>query len=606
MRSLQYRPSSFKQLLFSCGGAQTLARIHALIVISGALAGPHSPGHLIAAYARLGDVAAARAVFRTSSNPTISTWNALIVANSRLGSPADVLRLYRLLAARPGLARPDSSTFTLALRACAHLSDLEAGEEIKNRAADLGYRYDVFVCSSLLNLYAKCGKMDDAVKVFDEMPKRDVVSWTTMITGFVNAGEPLEAIGMYKRMRLEGMEGDGIAMVGLVQASAALGDVRMGCSVHGYMVRREINLDVLVETSLVDMYAKNGFLDTALFIFNRMPYKNVVSWSALISGYAQNGLAGDALSMLIKMQDCGLEPDLVALVSAILACSQMGCLKLGKSIHCFIQRRFEFERISATAVIDMYSKCGSLISARALFDRISSRDLISWNTMIASYGAHGCGKHALSLFREMNKTKINPDQATFASLLSALGHSGFVEEGRYWFDRMVREYRIKPGEKHYACIVDLLARAGHVDKAHELIKSMVIEPGIAVWVALLSGCLNHKRLELGQYIAEKVLNLNPDDLGVYSLVSNVYAAAKNWDKVIEVRKVMKSMGMRKVPGYSLVEVCGQLHAFLMEDKSHPHYEKIAEMLQKLGFEMRKMSYVPKTEFVFHDLEEDVM
>ncbi|OAY81722.1 putative pentatricopeptide repeat-containing protein, mitochondrial [Ananas comosus] len=411
MRSLQYRPSSFKQLLFSCGGAQTLARIHALIVISGALAGPHSPGRLIAAYARLGDVAAARAVFRTSSNPTISTWNALIVANSRLGSPADVLRLYRLLAARPGPACPDSSTFTLALRACAHLLDLEAGEEIKNRAADLGYRYDVFVCSSLLNLYAKCGKMDDAVKVFDEMPKRDVVSWTTMITGF--------AIGMYKRMRLEGMEGDGIAMVGLVQASAALGDVRMGRSVHGYMVRREINLDVLVETSLVDMYAKNGFLDTALFIFNRMPYKNVVSWSTLISGYAQNGLAGDALSMLIKMQDCGLEPDLVALVS-------------------------------------------------------------------------------------------------------------FVEEGRYWFDRMVREYRIKPGEKHYACIVDLLARAGHVDKAHELIKSMVIEPGIA------------------------------------------------------------------------------LHAFLMEDKSHPHYEKIAEMLQKLGFEMRKMSYVPKTEFVFHDLEEDVM
>ncbi|XP_073012863.1 putative pentatricopeptide repeat-containing protein At3g25060, mitochondrial [Typha latifolia] len=597
--------TSIKHLLSTCRSPQALSQIHALMLLNGSLSHPNSPGRLIAAYARLNDIAAAESVFRTSDNPNISAWNALIIAHSKCNSPAHVLRLYRLLTASGGPARPDSSTFTVALRACAHSSDLEAGEKIKNHALQVGYGRDVFVCSSVLNLYAKCGKMDDAAEMFDEMPIRDLVSWTTMITGFLSAGKPLEAIGVYRKMQLEGVEGDGVVMVGLIQACAGMGDVGMGRSVHGYVLRHWVEMDVVVKTSLVDMYAKNGFLDVALIVFERMSNKNVVTWSALISGYAQNGYASNALWMLIKMQNFGVQPDLVALVSAILACSQIGFLKLGKSIHGFIERRLEFDRISGTAVIDMYSKCGSLSSARALFDRINSRDLISWNAMIASYGAHGRGGEALALFEEMNGTEMRPDHATFASLLSAFSHSGLVEEGRHWFDLMVRKFGIKPSERHYVCMVDLFARAGHVEEAHELIKSMEVEPGIAVWVALLSGCHNHKKLELGQYVAGKVLELNPDDLGIHALVSNVYAAAKNWDKVVDVRKVMKNIGMRKVPGYSLVEVHGKLHAFLMEDKSHPQYEKIADMLVKLDCEMRKMGYVPKTEFVFHDLEEEV-
>ncbi|URE35727.1 PPR repeat [Musa troglodytarum] len=603
MRSALSRPS-LKHVLRSCSGAQALVQIHALMLVTGSLYYPHSSGHLISAYARIGDVAAAHSVFRTASNPNISTWNALIIAHSRRGSLDQVLRLYRLLVSQ-GRPRPDSSTFTVTLKACAQLFDLRSGREVITHASDLGYSHDVFVCSSVLNMYAKCGKMDDAMRVFDEMPKKDIVSWTTMITGFVNAGNPVEAIEVYRKMQAEGVEGDGIVMVGLLQACAAFGDMGIGQSVHGYMLRHHIETDVVVETCLVDMYAKNGFLETAHIVFEKMTSKNVVSWSALISGYAQNGFASDALWMLIKMQEFGLCPDSVALVSAILACSHIGFLKLGKSIHGFIMKRFDFDHILGTAVIDMYSKCGSLLSARALFNRVCSRDLISWNTMIASYGIHGHGKEALSTFLEMSKTEFKPDHATFASLLSAFSHSGLVEEGRHWFNLMRQEYRIGPSDKHYVCMVDLLARAGHVEEAHELIQSMPDEPGVAVWVALLSGCHNHKKLELGQYAAGKVLELCPDDLGIYSLVSNVFAVAKNWDKVVEVRRRMKNMGTRKVPGYSLVEVEGKLHAFRMEDRSHPQYEKIMDLLKRLDFEMRKLGYKPKTEFVFHDLDEEV-
>jgi len=476
---------------------------------------------------------------------------------------------------------------------------------IRANASDLGYEHDVFVCSSLVNFYAKCGRMEEALKVFEGMSKRDLISWTTMITGFVSVGKPAEAIEMYRKMRLAGVKEDEIVMLSLAQACAGTGDTRMGLSVHGRIVRLGMSMDVVVETSLVDMYAKNGLLELARFVFDRMKVKNVISWSALISGYAQNGFASDALHMLIKMQDCGFEPDSVALVSALLACSQIGFLKLGKSVHGFIVRRCDLERISGTAIIDMYSKCGSLRSARDVFDRISSRDLISWNVIIACYGVHGCGKEALSLFLEMKETELKPDDATFASLLSACSHSGLVEDGKYWFDLMVRDFGIEPEEKHYTCMVDLLARAGHVEEAYELIKSMAIEPGIAIWVSLLSGCHSHKKLELGETVAKKVLELNPNDLGIHALVSNVYAVARKWDKVAEVRRAMRKLGTKKVPGCSLVEVNGKVHGFLIEDKSHPEYDKIVEMLERLNCEMRKLGYVPRTEFVYHDLGEEL-
>ncbi|KAG6528497.1 hypothetical protein ZIOFF_010672 [Zingiber officinale] len=576
------------------------------MAVEGCLSRPHSAAHLIAAYARLGDATTAESVLLAAASlPNISTWNALIVAHSRSDSPRQVLRLYRLLvsASHP---RPDSSTLTVALKACAQLMDLRTGQEIVAHSSHLGYIHDVFVCSSVLNLYMKCGKMNHAAKLFDVMPKKDLVSWTTMITGFANAGNPVVAIGFYRRMLEEGLEGDGIVMVSLLQACAAFGDMAIGKSVHGHILRHHLQMNVVIGTSLVDMYAKNGFLKLAQFVFDRISCRNVVSWSALISGYAQNGLASEALQMLIKMQEFGLCPDSVALVSAILACSHIGFLKMGKSVHGFIVRRFEFDQILGTAVIDMYSKCGSLMSAHSVFDTVCSRDIISWNAMISSYGAHGHGNEALSVFLALlNQTKLKPDHATFASLLSAFSHSGLVEEGRHWFNLMTQEHNIEPNEKHYVCIVDLLARAGRVEEAYELIQSMSDGPGIAVWVALLSGCHNHKKLELGQHVAQKVIELNPDDLGIYSLVSNTFAAAKNWEKVAEVRKAMKTMGRRKVPGYSLVEIMGKLHAFLMEDRSHPQHEKIIDLLKRLDFEMKKMGYIPKTEFVFHDLDEEV-
>ncbi|CAA6659690.1 unnamed protein product [Spirodela intermedia] len=566
-----------RELTAACRDSRTLTQVHALMIVTGAFKCGASNGHLIAAYSGAGDRPAARSVFENSPKGKISTWNAVIIAYSRVNAPDEVLRLYRRMVSE-GQAHPDSSTFTVAIKACASLQDLETGEEIWSLAALSGYS-------------RMCSSMDKAMEVFDGMPKRDLVSWTTMIAGFASAGRPFDGIGIFQRMQSEGLRGDGVVMVGLIQACASLAEMRVGRSVHGYVIRHYPELDLIIETGLVDMYAKNGLLDHAFQVLERMPRRNVVSWSALISGLAQNGFAGEALRTLIGMQkDGGLEPDPVALA--------------GKTIHGYIVRRHELDKISATAVIDMYSKCGSLSTARLLFDRTSSRDSISWNAMISSYGLHGRGREALDVFLQMREAEVLPDHATFASLLSALSHSGMVEEGRRWFSLMANQFGIDPSEKHYACMVDLLARSGFVQEAYELTKAMPTEPGIAVWVALLSGCRHRGNLLLGEEVAERVLRLGSDDLGVYALVSNFFAAEKKWDRVAEVRTAMKKMPAKKVPGYSLVEVDGRLHGFLVEDETHPQHREITRMLGELGIEMRKMGYRPQTEFVLHDLDEE--
>ncbi|XP_059660154.1 putative pentatricopeptide repeat-containing protein At3g25060, mitochondrial [Cornus florida] len=593
-------PKDLKSILLACKDRATVAKVHSLMILSGLFSHGTSNAQLVASYARNGDIPLARKVFDKSPKRRIDAWNAMIIAYSRKDCPVEVINLYHQMNLEG--VRPDSSTFTVAIKACASLLDLEMGEEIRSRAVECGYEHDVFVGCSVLNLYAKCEKMDRAMGVFDKMPRRDLVSWTTMITGFAQSGEASVAVDMYHSMRKEGMEGDGVVMLGLIQACANLGDAKLGLSIHGYMIRRDISMDVVVQTSLVDMYAKNGLLELASRVFRKMYYRNVISWSALISGYAQNGFAGNALELLVEMQSFGLKPDLVSLVSALLACSQVGFLKLGRSIHGYIVRRLEFDQVSGTAVIDMYSKCGALSAARALFDRISSRDSISWNAMIASYGIHGQGKEALSLFLQMLETDLKPDHVTFASLLSAFSHSGLVEEGQYWFDVMLREFRIQPSEKHYACMVDLLARRGKVEEARQLVDSMTSEPGVAVWVALLSGSLNHGKKLIGELAAKKVLELNPDDPGIYALVSNFFATERKWNEVAEVRKVMRRTGMKKVPGYSAVEVNRNLHAFVMEDKSHPQYEEIAKFLERLELEMRALGYTPQNEIMLQDLD----
>ncbi|XP_057549036.1 putative pentatricopeptide repeat-containing protein At3g25060, mitochondrial [Amaranthus tricolor] len=593
-----------RTLLPYCRNKLTVSKVHALLITSSLLNQRWPETKLIVAYAQTGNIKLARQLFDNLPQRGVDAWNAIIISYSKMGFPDEVLNLYLKMISEE--IKPDSSSFTVAIKACATMSDFKMGEEIWYQAVDHGYKHDAFVACSVLNLFTKDGKIKEAKAVFEGIKRKDLVCWTTMVTGFAKNGEGMEAIETFRRMQEHGLQGDGIVMLGLIQACIDIGCKKMGLSIHGYMIRRNLPMDVVFNTSLINMYAKNGHLGFAYRVFCNMGQKNVVSWSALVSGYAQNGLASEALELFREMQRVGFIPDSASLVNVLLACSHVGYLKMGKSIHAYTLRRQEFDNVSATAVIDMYSKCGALVSARVLFDTISCKDGVLWNTMISSYGMHGHGIIALAVFDDMIKTGINPDDATFASLLSALGHSGLVEQGQYWFNEMINRFKIEPSEKHYACVVDLLARAGKVEEALDLVNSMNDrEVGISIWVALLSGCHKNKRISIGESAVKKILEFQPDDSGIYSLIANFFASAKKWDEVAEVRKTMRKMGIQKVPGYSMVDVKGKLYAFLMEDKTHHQYDQMMILIEKLDHEMRVMGYVPKTRFVLHDLNEEV-
>ncbi|KAF3791356.1 Pentatricopeptide repeat-containing protein [Nymphaea thermarum] len=590
-------------LLRSCTNVMSLGQLHAQLLLSGGSSNPAIWGRLVSPYIKFGCLGTARKVFDEMPQRHIAIWNAMIIGYSRSGFCLEVVDLYHRLVAEG--VRPDSSTFTLAIQACTKLRDLETGNEVLNFALQSGYGDDVFVASAAVNMFVKFGRMDSAIRVFEKMPRRDLVTWTIIISGYAQCGMGDKALSFFRRMQSVGVGGDAIVMVGLLQACASMGALKLGLSVHAHVFRREFPMDVVLSTSIVDMYAKNGSLAEARRLFDAMPHRNVVSWSAMVSGYAQNGYAGDALSLFVAMQQETCEVDLVSLVSALLACSHIGLLQQGKSIHCFIIKKLDLDVISATALIDMYAKCGNLVTARRLFDWMSFRDSIAWNAMISSYGVHGLGRDAIALFKQMLNSQVKPDDATFASLLSACSHTGLVEEGQHWFHLMSNEFCIQPGEKHYACMVDLLARAGRLHEAHELIKSMVVKPGISVWSALLAGCKNYRDTELGVVVANIIFDMQPDDPGMYTLVSNVYALGKKWDGVAEVRTIMKKKGMKKTPGFSITLVNGKLHGFTAEDRTHPLHREMMTLLEALDYQIRKAGYVPDTQSVLHDLAEEL-
>lgn len=580
-------PKRLKFLLSATKHNRHITQVHALVITTGNLLNGSSISRdLIASFGRIGEISHARKLFDQLPQRSVSVYNSMVVAYSRGNNPDEVFRLYdQMIADR---VQPDSSTFTMTIKACLSGMVLEKGEAVWSKAVEFGYKNDVFVCSSVLNLYMKCGKIDEAEVLFGKMTKKDVICWTTMVTGFAQAGKSLKAVEFYRGMQNEGFGRDGVVMLGLLQASGDLGDSKMGGSVHGFLIRTGLPMNVVVETSLVDMYAKVGFIEVAFRMFSRMMFKTAVSWGSLISGFAQNGLANKAFEAVVEMQRFGFQPDLVTLVGVLLACSQVGSLTTGRSVHCYILKRHGLDRVPATALMDMYSKCGALSISREIFEHLGKKDLVCWNTMISCYGIHGNGQEVISMFLKMTESNIEPDHATFASFLSALSHSGLVEQGHHWFSAMINKYNIQPSQKHYVCLIDLLARAGRVEEALNMVNSAKLDNALPIWVALLSGCIIHRNLSVGDIAAYKILQLNPESIGIQTLVSNFFATANKWKEVAKVRKLMRIGAMEKVPGHSVIEINGELRTFLMEDLSHHEHYHMLQVLRNLSCEMRNV------------------
>eukprot|EP01018_Ginkgo_biloba_P011240 Gb_08862 [translate_table: standard] len=559
---------------------------------------------LIDMYAKCGNVDVARHLFDKMSKRYVASWNAMIAGYTQNGCATEALTLFHQM--QLGNITPDRATIVTILPACANSAVLQYGKEIHGYIIKNKVESDVYVGNSLIAMYAKCSSREMARQVFDKMPGKNVVSWNALIAGYAQNGDASESLTLFHQMQQAGMMPDHVTVASVLRACATLSALQEGKEIHDYIIKNCFESDVIVGTALVDMYAKCGRVEDACQLFDKMSRRDVFLWTAMIAGYAQNGHANEALELFHKMQLADMKPNEVTIVSVLRACADLAALQQGKDIHDYIiENGFETDLSVGNSLVAMYAKCGSIEIARQVFDRMSKRDVISWSAMIAGYGMHGYGEDALKFFSKMQQTGTKPDHITITCVLYACSHSGLLAEGWQCFNCMSRDYGITPKVEHYACMVDLLARAGKLDEAQDFIKRMPLQPNAGVWAALLGACRIHGNIELGEHVANCLFELEPEETGNYVLLSNMYAVAGRWDDVEKVRTMMKDRGLKKTPGCSLIEVNNRIHSFLVGDRSHPQFEQIYSMLGILAGQMKEAGYVPDTNFVLHNVEEEV-
>lgn len=450
---------------------------------------------------------------------------------------------------------PDHFTFPFVLKACGCLRNIPFGIKLHGHVIVNGYQSDVFVANSLLAMYARCGIFDSATQVFDEMPQRNAVSWSTIIGACAQSLSFQQGILFFYRMLNQGQEPNRGAILNVL---ACVHTKNVADDVYRVIKAHKLDSDLSVRNVAMLMYARCGCIDVARGIFDGMGGdKDLVFWTSMIKVYAQAELPLEALSLFKQMKLEGVFPDSVTLLGLIQACSNLASLRQAQTVHGVVISSLSKSSIMVdTAVVDLYVKCGSLACARKVFDGMEERNVISWSTMIYGYGIHGFGNEALDLYDQM-KDSIKPDHVTFVSVLSACSHAGLITQGWEIFRSMSRDFGIKPRPEHYACMVDMLGRAGRLKEAQEFITGMPERPDAGVWGALLGACRIHSNSELAETAAESLLNLDAENAGRYVILSNIFSSSGRGKEADGIRNVMKWRGVRKTAGNAIIETCDQ-------------------------------------------------
>ncbi|CAN1219394.1 Pentatricopeptide repeat-containing protein At5g66520 [Linum perenne] len=448
-------------------------------------------------------------------------------AHVQRNNPEQALLVYKLM--RGDSVGPDTYTYPLLLQSCSQRLAEFQGRLIHGHVFKVGFDSDVYVQNTLINLYAVCGNVEEARKVFDEMTERDLVSWTALISCYEQNEMHEDALKKFKEMVFNGVLVDEVV---LISALSACG------------------------------YLKCGEFAKARSLFDSMPRKDTVSWSVMISGYAQRDKFADALALFQDMQNDGFEPDDSILVSAISACTHLSALDRGVWIHDYIRKKsLKINVILGTTLIDMHMKFGSVENAIKVFNELEEKGVSTWNALILGLAMNGMVKESLETFSEMKECGILPNEITFLAVLGACRHMGLVDEGRRHFDSMVEDHGIKPTVKHYGCMVDLLGRAGKLREAEELIDSMPMAPDVSTWGALLGACTKYEDNVMGERVGRKLIEFQPDHDGFHVLLSNIYASRGDWNDAHEVRGTMRKHRVVKMPGCSMIEANGIVHEF---------------------------------------------
>ncbi|WOL18375.1 pentatricopeptide repeat-containing protein [Canna indica] len=610
---------------------------------------------MVDGHMKRGDVSEAVGYFESCPYKSVISFTAFMSGFVLNGCYLDALVHFRRMLAS-GLM-PNEVTFTCVLKACVGAGEFELGKgvvglivktnfdrhvSVQNSLITLYLRMgdvdlamtvfgemeekDVVSWTAILDVYAKMGDLKEARQIFDVMPERNDVSWSTMIARYAQSGEAKEAVNLFCLMLHDGHKPNVSCLASVISASADCESLHFGSGIHCYTVKVGHEDDVFITSSLIDMYCKckspadgrrvfdwklekntvcwnsmvagyccNGQVAKAEELFNAMTERNSVSWNAMISGYADNGYFVKALNMFDKMLVSKQMPGLMTFSSALLACASICSLHKGKNLHGkIVKLGIQDEVFMGTALVDMYAKSGDIASAKRVFSGMPVKNEVSWSAIIQGLAYNGFAEESITLFEDMKREAIAPTDATFLSVLFACSHRGMVDRGLQYFDSMEKVYGISPKAEHYTCIIDLLARAGHLREAEELISSMSIDPKANAWAALLSACSTSRDEDIGQRVAKRMWELEKENSAGYVLLSNIYASCGRWEDVAKVRTQMRRLGMKKDGGCSSIQIKDGVHTFFSWGVKHSKPMEVYEMLDLVMSEMTgyKSQYIP--------------
>ncbi|XP_048601257.1 pentatricopeptide repeat-containing protein At4g30700-like [Brassica napus] len=576
--------------------------VHGQAVIDGFDSELHVGSNIVKMYFKFSRVDDARKVFDRMSERDVVLWNTMLCGYRENEMYEESVKAFRDLI-NESCTRWDATTVLNILPAVAELQELRFGMLIHSLATKTGcYSHD-FVLTGFISLYSKCGKVEALNALFREFCAPDVVAYNAMIHGYASNEETELSVSLFRKLVLSGERLNSSTLVSLIPVSG--GHLMLVYAIHGYSLKSGFLSHESVPTALTTVYSKMDEMDSARKVFDECTHKSLASWNAMISGYTQNGLTEDAISLFREMQKSEFRPNPITVTCILSACAQLGTLSLGKWVHGLVRSSdFESSIYVSTALIGMYAKCGSIEEARRLFDLMPKKNEVTWNTMISGYGLHGHGHGALNIFSEMLSSSVAPSPVTFLCVLYACSHAGLVKEGDEIFSSMIHRYGFEPTVKHYACMVDILGRAGHLQRALQFIEAMPVEPDPSVWQTLLGACRIHKDTNLARTVSEKLFELDPDNVGYHVLLSNIHSADRNYPQAATVRQAAKKRKLAKAPGYTLIEIGETPHVFTSGDQSHPQAKAIYEKLEELEGKMREAGYQPETELALHDVEEE--
>ncbi|XP_029149797.1 pentatricopeptide repeat-containing protein At2g13600 isoform X2 [Arachis hypogaea] len=655
----KFDPFSFTCVMKACGclGCTPFAlQLHSLVVKLRLGAHISIQNALVDMYIKGGAIGFAESVFFGIEEPSLFCWNSMIYGYSRLYGAYKALDLFSRMPEHDSVSwntlisvfsqhglgvkclflflemcdrgfNPIFMTYGSVLSACASIGDLEWGAHLHARILRVEHGLDAYLGSGLIDMYAKCGRLELARRVFDCLEERNEVSWTCLITGVAQFGLEEDALALFNQMRQASVVLDDVTLATVLGVCSEQNHAAIGELLHGYTIKSGMDSYVPVGNAIITMYSKfgdfekaylafrlmplrdtiswtamitafsqNGDISRARECFDLMPERNVITWNSMLSTYVQHGLSEEGLKLYVLMRRRGVEPDWISLATSIRACADLAVVKLGMQI---LSHAIKFALISdvsvANSIVTMYSRCGQIKEAQKVFDSIYVKNLISWNAMMAAYAQNGLGKKVIETFEDMLKTECKPDHISYISVLSGCSHMGLVVEGKHYFKSMTKVFGISPTNEHFVCIVDMLGRAGMLDEAKEVIDEMPFKPNATVWGALLGACRIHHESHLAETALKNLVELNPEDSGNYVLLANIYAESGELEGVANMRKLMKVKGIRKSPGCSWIEVDNTVHVFTVDDTNHPQikeiYIKLEEMMKKIEHTGRYISSV---------------